>query len=140
MRGYEEDELADCLKELINNERELEACKQALAKRSDFNFHDCFALFDYSNTGLVTVADLQDAFNQYGVFPSRDEAQLIMNRYDNNGDNRLAFQEFCELFDPRDQYYADLVEARPSRGLERYYPRSEYFVGYTRDDFCALLR
>ncbi len=58
MRGYEEEELIDSLKELVDYERELENLKEQLATRHDFNLHDCFRLFDYTNTGLVGVNDL----------------------------------------------------------------------------------
>ena len=135
LRGYEEEELVDSLKELIDYEREFENLKENLAQRHDFNLTDVFRLFDFTNTGLVTLTDLQQAFNLYSVYPSREEAQLIINRFDNDGDSRLTYSEFQEIFNPKDRYTSDTLVVRPSRNLDLYYPRGDYFIGYTRDDF-----
>jgi len=140
MRGYEEEELVGSLKELIDYERELENLKQNLAGRHEFNLTDCFRLFDYTNTGFVSVADIQDAFNAYQVYPSREEAQLILNRFDQDGDGRLRYSEFQEMFNPKDLASSDLLVSRPSRNLDLYYPRAEYFVGYVKEDFIQVLR
>jgi hypothetical protein len=140
MKGIEETEMVECLKELIDYERNLENLKEALASRNDFNLSDCFRLFDLSNTGYISVSDIQEAFGLYGVYPSREEAQLILNRYDLNKDNRLSYHEFEEMFNPKDKYSSDVLCLRGSRSLGLYYPRSEYFVGFTKEDFVEVLR
>ena len=66
--------MVENLKELIDYERNLENKKENLATRPDFNLTDCFRLFDFSGTGLISVSDIQEAFNLYGVYPSREEA------------------------------------------------------------------
>lgn len=123
--------MVESLKELIDYERNLENLKENLAQRHDFNLFDCFRLFDFTNSGYISVSDLQEAFGLYGVYPTREETQLILNRYDLNRDNRLTYHEFEEMFNPKDKYTSDLLILRGSRDLGLYYPRSEYFVGYT---------
>jgi len=84
------------------------------------------------------VLDLIDGFSAYGVFISRDEAELLQKRYDNNGDGRLSFSEFSSIFLPMDLSTASIVESR--RANIGSYPRAEIFAGLTRDYFVQLLR
>ena len=58
MRGYEEDELIDGLKLILEYETELDRRKECLAKYPEFNLEDAFRLFDFSSMGSVSVADL----------------------------------------------------------------------------------
>lgn len=138
MRGIEEDEFVDGLKELINLERELETSKQSLSYRHDFNLYDAFKVFDPSNYGNVGVHDLMDGFAAYHVTLGFDEAELIMRRYDNNGDGRLNYTEFISMFLPMDRPTSDILQAR--RANIGHFPRSEIFAGVTKDMFASLLR
>lgn len=97
---YEEEEFVEAMKELISLEHELEIAKQNLALRADFNLYDAFKIFDPTNYGSVALIDIQDAFNSYGVYISREESDLILQRYDNNRDARLTFSEFSSMFTP----------------------------------------
>ena len=128
----------EAIKELISLEHELEISKQNLALRADFNLYDAFKIFDPTNYGSVALIDIQDAFNAYGVFISREESDLILQRYDNNKDARLSFAEFSSMFTPQDRSSAQVLQAR--RGTAASYPRQEIFVGITRDYFASLLR
>ncbi len=131
MRGLEEHELISSLKELIDFENDLENLKQTLASRFDFTLNDCFQLFDFSNSGFITLTDLQEAFEAYGVFPSREEASLILNRFDNDDDGRLRYSEFQEMFNPKEVRCSDLLLNRESQNFDIYYPKGEYFAGAT---------
>lgn len=51
MEYYEEDVLAESLKELIEIDKDLELRKNQLALKSDFNMFDMFALFDIEKRG-----------------------------------------------------------------------------------------
>ena len=86
MRGHEEVELISGLTQILDHEMMLDRAKEVLIENPSFNLQDAFQLFDYHSTGAVSVTDIQDAFNAYGVFPNREEAQFIMNRYDTDGD------------------------------------------------------
>lgn len=46
MEYYEEDVLAETLKEMIELDKDIETRKNILALRADFNMHDFFAIFD----------------------------------------------------------------------------------------------
>ncbi len=73
MRGYEENEFAESMKEIISLERELENCKQTLSMRHDFNLYDAFKIFDPNNVGHIGLYDLIDGFGAYGVSLGREE-------------------------------------------------------------------
>ena len=78
MRGNEEDQLVNSLKEIIDYERELEDIKQHLASNLDFNMEDAFSLFDFTSSGQINHSDLVRGFNIFGVNPSDSEIKLIM--------------------------------------------------------------
>ena len=50
MEHYEEDILADTLREIIEIEKDVEQRKNKLSLKSDFNLHDFFLIFDTNNT------------------------------------------------------------------------------------------
>ena len=138
MKGYEEDEFADNLKEQISLERDLESAKQSLALRGDFNLDDLFMIFDLDNIGFLRTFELKEGLALHGVYASHEEAQLLLNRYDNNRDGRLSFTEFADAFAPKDLSYAAMLRARYPHG-ERL-PRSQVFSLGTKDDLAHVLR
>jgi len=52
--------------------------------------------------------------NEIGIFPSNEELDLYIKRYDKNNDLRIRFSEFCDSLTPTDSYYATLVNRRTS--------------------------
>ena len=138
MKGYEENEFADNLKEQISLERELENAKHSLALRNDFSLDDAFRVFDLDLLGSLRVFELKEGMALYGVYPSHEEAQLLLNRYDLNRDGRLSFSEFSSIFLPKDASRASLLRSRPPMGSRL--PRSQMFSLATRDHFVHLLR
>ncbi len=90
----EEDELVTSLRDFISLERELESNKTSLALKSDFNLTDAFKIFDRDYRGSITVADLRDGLSAIGVFPTSEEVELFVTRYDESKDRRLSIREF----------------------------------------------
>lgn len=114
MRLEEEDELVRAFREQISYEKELENAKIQLVSRADFNFYDAFRIFDIDSRGVVSISDLKSGLSEIGVFPSMDDLELYIKRYDKNFDSRLTFAEFCDSFTPNDNYYATMVNRRSS--------------------------
>jgi len=102
---YQEDELIHALKEQCNLEQEIETAKINLAHKPDFNLVDAFQVFDQPRYGQVDVHQLQAGLNAIGVYPTFDECELIITRYDSSGDRRLSIAEFEKLFLAHDAYY-----------------------------------
>jgi len=141
LRLHDEDELVHSLKELCNLEQELETGKINLAHKSDFNLFDAFNIFDQpARDGQVTIHELMQGLNQIGVYPTYDEAELFMSRYDKSGDRRLNFSEFSQGFLAHDAYYSSMVNRRGSNYVPRVIRRDDVFLPNTAFEFQSMWR
>jgi Ca2+-binding EF-hand superfamily protein len=105
MEWFEEDELAKCIFEMLQTEMELERAKQQIALKGDFNIADAYGVFDLSGTGKITRLQFEEVCNLYRQYPKSYELQLILGRYDLDGDGALSFSEFSDMFLPRTEAY-----------------------------------
>ena len=85
---------------------EIETAKINLAHKPDFNLVDAFQIFDQPRYGQVDVHQLQAGLNAIGIYPTFDECELIITRYDKSGDRRLNIAEFEQMFLAKDAYYS----------------------------------
>ena len=136
----EEDDLVQGLRDMTRIESELEAAKVACALKSDFNLTDAFKVFDRDYRGTVTSYELRDGLSAIGVFPSSDEVDLFITRYDSTGDRRLNMREFSEAMLALDPYYASMVNRRPSNHRYPTYRRDDCFLSDTQIAFRSLWR
>lgn len=137
---HEEDELVRSLRENVNLEREIESSKTSLALKSDFNLQDAFRIFDQDYRGWISIADLREGLSAIGVYPTSEEVELFMTRYDTNGDRRLTFNEFADAFVAQDSYYAHMVNRRPSNHRHPLYRRDDCFLSDTQIEFRNVWR
>ena len=113
-------------------ERELEAAKMQLAYKSDFNLFDAFNIFDQGRVGNITIHDIREGLNQIGVYPTAEEVELFMTRYDRTQDRRLTFSEFSEAFLPVDPEQASVLNRRRANPVNRaMYRRDDCFLADT---------
>ena len=137
---HEEDNLVNCLRDMIALERELESNKTSLALKSDFNLTDAFKIFDRDYRGSVTIADVRDGLSAIGVFPTSEEVELFMTRYDETHDRRLSAREFEAAFLAHDHYYSGMVSRRPSNHRYPLYRRDDCFLADTAIEFRNMWR
>jgi Ca2+-binding EF-hand superfamily protein len=141
LRLEDEDELVRALREQISLEKELENAKINLVQRHDFNLYDAFRIFDIDARGYITYSDIKMALNDIGVFPSVEDIELFIKRYDKNNDRKLRFSEFCDAFTPLDAYYGSLLNKRTSNDTRgRQYSRDDCFLGETKIEFKNVWR
>ena len=140
LRVYDEDELVHGLKDICNGEQELENAKIALAQKHDFNLRDAFEIFDVPRYGAIDAYQLRSGLNAINVFPTSEEVDLFITRYDTNGDRRLTFHEFSKAFLAFDSYYASMVERRPSNYTPRPIRRDDCFLPNTAFEFQNMWR
>lgn len=140
LRVYDEDELVHGLKDLCNAEQDLETAKIALAQKHDFNLRDAFEIFDVPRYGAIDSYQLRSGLNAINVFPTTEEIDLFIQRYDSNGDRRLTFHEFSKAFLAHDSYYASMVERRPSNYTPRPIRRDDCFLPNTAFEFQSMWR
>ena len=136
----DEDELVQSLRDMIRIENELESQKTSCAIKSDFNLTDAFKIFDRDYRGTITSYELRDGLSAIGVFPSSDEVDLFITRYDTTGDRRLNMREFGEAMLALDPYYASMVNRRPSNHRYPTYRRDDCFMPDTQIAFRSLWR
>ena len=73
MEPYEEDELANALKEFISVDKDLEGVKQILSLKTDFNLEDCYKLFDIEKKGSINLRELEETYNMLQLYPRKEE-------------------------------------------------------------------
>ena len=82
-------EFVKCLRNQIQLETKLEAGKQDLALKPDFNLIDAFRLFDIQGRGFTTSVDLMKGASKLHLFPSKEEIFLFIMRYDRKSEGKL---------------------------------------------------
>ena len=140
LRIYDEDELVHGLKDLCTQEQEIESAKVALAQKHDFNLRDAFDIFDVPRYGAIDSYQLRSGLNAINVFPTSEEIDLFIQRWDKNGDRRLTAHEFESAFLANDRYYADMVQRRPSNYTPRPIRRDDCFLPNTAFEFQNMWR
>lgn len=125
---------------MLSLERELEQVKTAITMKSDFNLFDTFKMFDIDNRGWCSINDLREGLSAIGVYPTSEELELFMTRYDKNGDRMLRFNELCDAFTAHDPYYANMLNKRSSNNRMKTYRRDDCFYPETNIELRNLWR
>ena len=136
----EEDELVGSLRDIIRIESDIESEKTCLANKHDFNLVDAFGIFDQRRIGWITATDLRDGLAAIGLFPTHDEVELWVARYDTNGDKRITSYEFEQAFLALDGYTSSMVSRRPSNHRYPIYRRDDCFNPDTANEFRTVWR
>ena len=137
---HEEDELVRGLREMISLEREIETSKTSLTLKSDFNLVDAFKIFDINYRGAVGSTELREGLSAIGVYPTQDEVDLFITRYDKSGCRRLSSRDFGEAFLAHDSYYASMLNRRGSNYRNPCYRRDDCFYSDSQIEFRNVWR
>lgn len=140
MKGYEEEEFVESLKELIRLETGLEKAKQLLSHRRDFTLNDAFKIFDISSLNRVTSSDIKKVYDEHNIYISHDEAELILSRYDRDRDERLTYEEFADMFVPIDRVFSTSLDLRSHKYPNGYYATRYISDSITRNNFTEVLK
>ena len=95
-------------------ERDLEFARKRLCSIPDFVPRAAFQRIDRSGDNSVTSGELGAFLRDSGIFSvSESETYNLISFFDSNGDKRLAFDEFVQMFLPcEDNYLRDSTLAR----------------------------
>ena len=141
LRPADEDELIHTIKDLCNNEQELENAKVSLSRERDFNLRDAFDIFDTNRSGAISSAELYSGLAAIGIYATYEEVDLFIARYDGSGDRRLQAREFEDAFLAQsDQYAKNDVARRPSNYTPRPIRRDDCFQPRTAESFKSMWR
>ena len=109
MEHYEEDILADTLKEIIEIEKDVELRKNKLSMKSDFNLHDLFLIFDTINSRQFGFRQFEEVYNIYRLYPEVEYLRLAFRNLDRDLDGIITLNEYLNQFSPKDKNYRDLI-------------------------------
>jgi len=112
LKPEDEEYFLNTLELLIRMENDLEKAKQDLALQKDFNLFSGFKMLDRARKGFITIDELREALADLGVRAGQEELSLYFLRYDKDRDGRLRFAEYCDSFNPVDQYTQTLLNRR----------------------------
>jgi len=97
-------------------------------------------MFDVNHDLRVDSYELRTGLNSIGIFPTHEELELFITRYDKSGDRRLDQREFNDAFLALDSHYARMVEVRGSNHRYPTYRRDDCFYPHTADEFKNVWR
>lgn len=86
MEYYEEDALAETLKEMIEIDKDIEDRKNRLALKHDFNLTDLYALFDRENIGYFLLRDFSEVCDLYRLWLPHEYQRLAFRNLDRDLD------------------------------------------------------
>jgi Ca2+-binding EF-hand superfamily protein len=107
---YEEELFVEYLREVLVNEREAEKVKCLLSMRTDFNLRDLFKIFQFNNFTYLNASDIKLGFNLFNVYPTNEEVELLIKRYD--GTSVLSNFGFNDMVLPVDTEYSSMMKGR----------------------------
>ena len=123
--------LSCLLENLVKQNNIIEGHKDSLSLCTDVNLTDLFDFFDKSNMNCISNVDMKQTLIELGLCPSPTDINNIYDRYDKNKDNKLNYNEFCDMILPKKYNLAKVVSQR--------YPPS-YFMGFSYDTKRILFR
>jgi Ca2+-binding EF-hand superfamily protein len=79
----------------------------------DFNILDCFRLFDRKENGALSSSELEDTLIEIGLdVENTNNLLLLFVRYDSDGDGKLRYTDFINIFTPRLKEFSELLLSR----------------------------
>ena len=123
MLGYEsERRLKNFLVAVGDGERQLEGARSRLCSIRDFAPHAAFQRMDRDYSGSVSSREIVNFLRDNSVYHvSESEAYALVQFFDSNGNGRLSFQEFLQMFLPcEDNFLRNVTLDRPAGRVGRY--------------------
>ncbi len=78
-----------------------EQLRQQLQNRPQFNVIDAFDALDKNDNGFIAPGEFRCMLEDYGVYVSNKDIQVLLSRYDKNNDGRVSYSEFCNEILPK---------------------------------------
>lgn len=105
-----------------DGERDLEAARQRLCSIRDFALHSAFERLDRDCSNSVSSREIVNFLRDNAVFHVSDsEAHALVKFFDSDGNQRLTFQEFIQVFLPcEDNVLRNITIDRPSIRVGRF--------------------
>ena len=83
-----------------------------LAERKDFSIEQAFKMFSDSTLDRLTPLSLAEGLSKMCITVSPETSLLLVSRYDADGDGKLSFWEFSNIFYPLDSSTRAVLEGK----------------------------
>lgn len=103
--------LARLIGRFLEANKSTEAAKQRLALQTHVSVAQFYNLLDPLQVGYISYEAVRTYFESRGHDNSREDAEAVIRRLDNDGDGRVSYEEFVEGIRPLQAYY----KLNPSR-------------------------
>jgi Ca2+-binding EF-hand superfamily protein len=108
----EEIQFLEFIKDLIEIESNYENLKCSLSLKHDFNLDDLFNIWEKEGKEFLTLSELKEGFNTFGIFPSSEETIQLVKKFDSNKNGVLYYEDFLEMFYPINNEFRKLLQKR----------------------------
>ncbi len=106
--------------------------------RPDFNVDDTFRAFDELRRGVLDASDIKKGLKGLGIYPSREDLDLFMRRFDAGDVRGLRMSSFREVFSPKSLEYSSLLDSRLSLVNEKFVPLNKVSSSYNHNSSLLI--
>lgn len=92
-----ESRVAKIFTALGEGERSIEISRQVLSENNDFNAYQLFKVLDSEGKSRVDSCNLIEFLKRRSIYPTHEDAQFVIQFYDEDGDGALSYSEFLNL-------------------------------------------
>jgi Ca2+-binding EF-hand superfamily protein len=139
MEYYEEDVLAETLKEMIELHKDLEQRKNQLALCSDFSIMDFWAIFDIEKKKSFDFREFREVYDLYRIYCPSHFLRMAFVNMDKDLDQKINLKEFVDGMCPVDQNYRDIVINKKQYNDDVDFSRAQAFTPETQRQVVGFL-
>jgi Ca2+-binding EF-hand superfamily protein len=96
-----ETKMQDLLRLHLRAESMAESLRQRLSSTHEFSLHRAFNDLDIDRNGYITLNEFESMLRHHGFPATTQDLQLLLERYDKNGDGRVSYGEFVQEVTPQ---------------------------------------
>lgn len=94
------DAFARVLKLHLEVETSAEILRQKHVDLPKFRYDDAFTTLNQWGDDYLSVREFKEFFQKYGYFPTADELEILVDRFDKDHDGKVSYDEFFDEFSP----------------------------------------
>lgn len=128
--------LVENVVDTMQDNKALEEKRVNLSLRYDLCLTELFSMMDYTKTGNLVLADLEQFCANNNIGLTSSDLTVLIDRFDRDRDGSISFSEFQDIFTPQTMEYRNTLN---DRGPKSVYTFREY-TGLTQEYIVDLLK